>query len=251
MEKSLGKRLKALRELAKISQGDLAKKLGVDRVSLSLAENDKRLLKSNELILLSKTFNLSIDDFLDLETPTKIVLERTQEPINSTNNVVKVSENSLLKFKEVLLYVLENVGAKPNVNEAILSKLLYFIDFNFYEKYKEKLIGATYTKNYDGPFPVELLTILNEMMVSNDIELFKTNQETPLKKFIPLREADLSILTAREIKTIDDVLQRLSNMKSDDLCEYALQDAPCVEMQDRQKIDYDLVFKRSPAYRAH
>lgn len=251
MEKSFGNRIKALRELVKISQGELAKKIGIDRVTLSFVENDKRALKSNELMKLAQTLNVSIDDLLDLNTPTKIVLERTQEPSNSTNNVVKVSENSLLKFKEVLLYILENVGAKPNVNEAILSKLLYFIDFNFYEKYKEKLIGATYTKNYDGPFPVELLTILNEMMVSNDIELFKTNQETPLKKFIPLRVADLSILTAREIKTIDDVLQRLSNMKSDDLCEYALHDAPCVETQDRQKIDYDLVFKRSPAYRAH
>ncbi|QQS18171.1 hypothetical protein IPL68_06065 [Candidatus Saccharibacteria bacterium] len=38
------------------------------------------------------------------------------------------------KLREVLLYVLGKVGAKPNVGETVLYKLLYFIDFDYYEK---------------------------------------------------------------------------------------------------------------------
>ncbi len=47
-----------------------------------------------------------------------------------------------------LLYVLNKVGCKYNVGETVLYKLLYFIDFDFYEKYEEQLIGATYVKNH-------------------------------------------------------------------------------------------------------
>ena len=54
----------------------------------------------------------------------------------------------LKKFKEVLLYILEKVGSKPNVGMTVLYKLLYFIDFDYYEKFEEQLLGATYIKNH-------------------------------------------------------------------------------------------------------
>ena len=67
MEASLGKRIKALREALRISQEELSQRLGLDRASLSLIENDKRSLKADELILLSKSLNISIDELLNLK----------------------------------------------------------------------------------------------------------------------------------------------------------------------------------------
>lgn len=51
MGTSLGKRIKALREALRISQEELSQRL-------SLIENDKRSLKADELILLSKSLNI-------------------------------------------------------------------------------------------------------------------------------------------------------------------------------------------------
>jgi len=76
---------------------------------------------------------------------------------------ISVPQRNLDKFKEVLLYVLNKVGSKPNVGEAVLYKLLYFIEFDFYEKYEEQLIGATYIKNHYGPTPKEFIKIVGEM----------------------------------------------------------------------------------------
>ena len=71
-----------------------------------------------------------------------------------------VKPENLKKFKEVLLYILSKVGSKPNVGETVLYKLLYFIDFDYYEKFEEQFIGATYIKNHYGPTPIEFKKIV-------------------------------------------------------------------------------------------
>lgn len=48
-------------------------------------------------------------------------------------------------FKEVLLYVL-NKTKKKSLDIESLSNIMYFIDFDFYEKYEESLTGAMYLK---------------------------------------------------------------------------------------------------------
>jgi len=74
----------------------------------------------------------------------------------------RVTKKNPDKFKQVLLYVLDKVGGKPNVGETVLHKLLYFIDFDYYERFEETLMGATYIKNHHGPTCVELESILRQ-----------------------------------------------------------------------------------------
>ena len=106
METSLGKRIKALREALRISQEELSQRLAMDRASLSLVENDKRSLKADELILLSKTLNISIDELLNLKSSTEVVLEQAQKPKEKRNDLrISVPRKNLKKFKEVLLYI--------------------------------------------------------------------------------------------------------------------------------------------------
>lgn len=153
------------------------------------------------------------------------------------------------KREEVLLYILGKVGAKPNVGETVLYKLLYFIDFNYYEKYEEQLIGATYIKNHHGPTPIEFQSIINEMIENKEIEVVKSKYFQHLqKKYLPHQEPDLSVFNANEIKVIDDVLQKLSGMNASTISEYSHQDVPWMVTSERQKIDYESVFYRTPAY---
>ena len=52
---------------------------------------------------------------------------------------INVPQKNFQKFKEVLIYILNSVGAKPNIGETVIYKLLYFIDFDYYEKHEEQL----------------------------------------------------------------------------------------------------------------
>ena len=47
------------------------------------------------------------------------------------------------KSKEIILYILKKCGP---LDEKKLQYLLYFIDFDFYEKYEKKLMGFNYKK---------------------------------------------------------------------------------------------------------
>jgi transcriptional regulator with XRE-family HTH domain len=250
MEESLGKRIKALREALRISQEELAQKLEMDRASVSLIENDKRSLKADELILLAKTMNISIDELLDVHSPIEVVLEHSTKPAAKKGDLrISVPRKNLKKFKEVLLYILCKVGAKPNVGETVLYKLLYFIDFNYYEKYEEQILGATYIKNHHGPTPVEFKAIVDEMIKNKEIEVVKSKYFQHLqKKYLPRQEPDLTVFNANEIKLIDDVLQKLSGMNASTISEYSHQDVPWIVTPERKKIDYESVFYRTSVY---
>ena len=153
--KRLGNKIKKLREQIGLSQEDLARRLNISRVAVSQIESGQRRIRADEIAMLSKIFNITSDILLNIEKDIAVVFEKKAEtPVKKKPEVrINVPQKKLSKFEEVLLYILNKVGSKPNVGESVLYKLLYFIDFNYYEKYEEQLIGATYIKNNYGPTP--------------------------------------------------------------------------------------------------
>ena len=155
-------------------------------------------------------------------------------------------QKNLKKFKEVLLYILEKVGGKSNVGMTVLYKLLYFIDFDYYEKFEEQLIGATYIKNHFGPTPVEFKKIVESMEEKGELETVKSKYfQHEQTKYLPRRESDISVLNAREIKHIDEVLERLSNKNAKELSDYSHEDIPWLITKEGQPILYEAVFYRT------
>jgi transcriptional regulator with XRE-family HTH domain len=250
MEHSLGDRIKVLREEMDISQEDLAKILNIDRASLSQIENGKRSVKAEELSLISKALNVSADMLLGLTSSPEISLEKGQRSnLEKGPMRINIPQRKTDKFKEVLLYILSKVGAKPNVGETVLYKLLYFIDFNFYEKYEEQLIGATYIKNHHGPTPIEFRAIIKEMVSAKELECVQSKYfNFPQRKYLPRRASNLSLLTAEELQLIDDVLNKLSNMTATEISEYSHGDVPWMTTPNGEKIDYESVFYRTAPY---
>lgn len=70
----------------------------------------------------------------------------------------------------------------------------------------------------------------------------------PETKYLPLRKADLLKLKAHEIKVIDDVLNRLSDMNAAQISEYSHNDVPWLATEDEEIIKYESVFYRTPPY---
>ncbi len=248
--KELGKKIKQLREKNEFSQTELANEIGISREVVSNIENGVRMPKLDEMTKLSELFDLSIDDLISDRENVRMVVKKDKKT-KQRKGILRISvpQKNLIKFKEVLLYILINIGAKPNIGETVILKLLYFIDFDHYEKYEEQLIGATYIKNNFGPTPVEFKKVIEDMIKNKDIvkvnkKFFKYNQT----KYLPQREPDLTVLNANEIETIDKVLKRLSDMNATQIAEYSHNDIPWIGAEDKEKIDYEAVFYRTPAY---
>lgn len=246
----LGQRVKKIRERVAMSQDKLAEKLGVSRPTLSQIESGKGKISADELVKLSEIFGLSVESLLGFEKEPEVTLlegkptKQTKPPIR-----INVPQRNLKKFKEVLLYILNKVGSKPNIGETVIYKLLYFIDFDFYEKYEEQLIGATYIKNRYGPTPIEFKKIVEQMIKDKGLTEVKDKYfEYPQTKYLPLRSADLSLLKANEIETIDKVLNRLADKNAKEISEYSHNDVPWLTTEDGEVIEYEAVFYRTAPY---
>jgi len=250
MSKQTGKRIKRLRNKYNISQQELADHLKLKRVSISQIETGKRKLTDEEIKKISEFFGVSSDSILGLKKFPEVVLEKEEQYKTKKQEIrINVPQKNLKKFKEVLLYILNKVGAKPNIGETVLYKLLYFIDFNFYEKYEEQLIGATYIKNKYGPTPREFITIVEETIKNNEIEKIDSEfYQYPQTKYLPRRREDSRKLKAHEIKVIDDVLNKYSDMTAKKISEHSHRDVPWMAAEDGEVIEYESVFYRTPEF---
>jgi transcriptional regulator with XRE-family HTH domain len=246
----MGKKIRALRMQNDLTQEALARKLDIHRTSLSQIENGERRVSVDELVRFSDFFDVSAGYLLGKEELPNVRLEK-EKAIQQKKDEIRISvpRKNLKKFREVLLYILNRVGAKPNIGETVIYKLLYFIDFDYYEKYEEQLIGARYQKNMYGPTPMEFKKVVDKMIEKGELELARSEYFTfPQRKYLPLRNPDLSVLNGREIKMIDHVLERLSDLTAKQLSDYSHEDVPWLTAENKKTIDYEAVFYRTPEY---
>jgi len=247
----LAKFIQQLRKKHNLTQEFLASELGISRPTYIHIEQGKRDLTITEAKKLADIFGIVFDDFVrGKDSSAKVEMKKGIKKIKEEKQEMRISvpQKNLEKFKEVLLYVLSKVGGKPNVGEAVIYKLLYFIDFDFYEKFEEQLIGATYIKNYYGPTPVEFKAIVDDMIQNGEIVKVEGKYfNYPQRKYLPVREPDLTKLKdARELRHIDEVIARLGDKNATELSEYSHEDTPWIIAKENQPLDYEAVFYRTP-----
>lgn len=156
---------------------------------------------------------------------------------------------NLEKFKSVLLYIIECCKDKPHVGKTVISKLLYFSDFNHYELYEEQMTGETYLKYDNGPFPKHLNETIEAFKKSNVISEKKSPVGNDSQtKYIPNVRPDLKKLDRREKEVIDDVVNQLADLSTNRISEYSQGDLPWKITDPSDVINYELVFYREKPY---
>ena len=245
-------RIKQLRNQANTSQQDVADAIGVARATYASLEADRRPPNLEELQKLSKYYEFSISELIGdvpivVEEPG-VTYERMQDigDIEPRDIDPKISPE---KLREVLLYVLNKVGAKPNVGETVLYKLLYFIDMDYYEKHGKSITGLTYIHNTYGPSPVkDFRAVVDDMRAHDELDIIETKFfNNKQKKYLPQTTPKLESLTASEIKHIDEELARLGDKNASELSDLSHKDIPWIATPEKKPIDYQLVMYRTAA----
>lgn len=241
-KQALAQKIKALREARGLSQQELADAIGVSRATFSDMERANRDVTATELKALADFFVLSVDDLL--ERPW---IEAKGSGLVPVSEVVFNPE----KLKNVLLYILERCGGKPNLGETVLYKLLYFIDFDMYEQYGQSVTGLSYVNQKFGPVPMQ--TQYNEtvsvMQASDELKVF--HQEyygNPQKRYVALVNHKFDVLNEKEKNTIDRVIMSLSDMGARQIESYVHEDIPWKVTNNREVIPYTLVFDRTAPF---
>lgn len=241
--------IKNLRDRAGLSQQEVADNVGIARATYVKIESGGREPKLDEIRAISRFYEVDTADLIDekiqVSEPVTVYTREATEPSIVPRDIdPKVNPD---KLRQVLLYVLGKVGAKPNVGETVLYKLLYFIDMDYYEKNGRSITGLTYIRNHYGPSPtIDFRKVVEDMERHDELDIVETKYfNNTQKKYLPSAVPDLEKLNAAEVKHIDEELARLSDKTASELSEYSHYDTPWLVAKKGGAIDYRSVFYRT------
>lgn len=247
----ISKFIQALRKKHHLSQEEVASQLEISRPTYALIESGQKDPTMTEVKKLADIFNISLHDFIHQNlSSVSVKIEKQNKIFKKEKSPIRISipQERVDKFTEILLYILKKVGGKPNVGMTVLYKLLYFIDFDYYEKYEEQLIGLVYIKNHFGPTPLLFDEVIQNLVKKEHLEIIKSKfYKYPQTKYLlnPSLEPNLSILNGQEMEFIEWELQRLSDMTANQLSDLSHKDIPWISTENGKPLDYESVFYRT------
>ena len=227
--------IKGLRKEKWYTQKETAEMIGIHRITYNLSEKGERTRKEEELERLSEIFDVSID----VLTGHAILPDK---PSNNPDLDQKVFEN-------VLLYILNQVGIKPNIGKTVLYKLLYFSDFNHYEKHRSSITWSNYIRLPMWPALYNFDMLVHDMVKEDKILV--TDQHYMWyyqKKYFPNKIVKWDDLSATARAIIDEVLADYSDMGASEISDFSHWDIPRQQTKDMEIIDYTLARQRTYPY---
>jgi len=240
-------KFKKLIDKHQISQSKLARILDLSRPTIIKILSGKRELRISEADKLAMNLGISTAEIFGETSEIEVILEKKSTKKNSKiKQRISVPARNVEKFKNALLYITQKIGALPNVGQTVLYKILYFCDFDYYEKYEEQLIGATYIKNHFGPTPREFSAIVKEMMKDGQIEeVVRKFYDKDQKAYLSAKNPDLSVFSGRELQHIDEEIARLGHKTAKELSDFSHKDVPWISTVIGKEIPYEAVFYRT------
>jgi len=149
------------------------------------------------------------------------------------------------KLEAAILFFTSNRDI-VDLGKTKLMKLLYFADFEHFERYDVPITGATYGRLPKGPVPREALDVLKEM---DERELLEISNE-PVgnhvrERYIPLVDPDLSVFSAAERNTLNEVTVLFRKFTLTEIIERSHQEAPWLACSTGESIPYELAYYRN------
>ena len=156
---------------------------------------------------------------------------------------------NLDKFKAMIHYIISKCESNENLGRVVLYKLLYFSDFDYYEKYEEPISGETYIRKPKGPVPSHFFIAINELI--DEKKIYESSQiviDYNKYSYAALTSPNMNLLSKNEIDVMDDTINKLAHLYSDEISKYSHGDIPWRLANDGEALNYEAVFYRDPEY---
>lgn len=150
------------------------------------------------------------------------------------------------KYQNAILYLCQKLNGEIRGKKK-LAKLLYFADFDLYEKSQKSITGDVYCALPMGPVPSALEEITAEMTKRKMIGVEPVGERegyNPTEVYKGINEPDLTVFDAEERKMLDRVAVKYGHLNGKQLEELSHAEAPYIGTELRQNIPYELAFYR-------
>lgn len=151
------------------------------------------------------------------------------------------------KFTELLLYVAKQLEGDPTGAAIKLNKVLFFAEFAHVRAYGRPITGAEYQKLKYGPAPRRLLPVRARLVEGGEARLVEEwylgyKQD----RLVPLREPDLSLLSAEEMKTVHEALGELEGATGIELSELSHEEMGWKMVAEGETIPFEAAYLKPP-----
>lgn len=148
------------------------------------------------------------------------------------------------KYENAILYFLENVN-NAYLGKVKLMKLLYYLDFDHFEKYGASVTGDTYCNKPAGPIPENGDTILQEMKEKGLIEIHAEQIIDFLKyKYLPRTSCNLGVFSLTEAEMLYEIAEKWRLHSRTEIVEASHGEAPWIATRTDEAIPYALAYYR-------
>lgn len=218
---ALGAYLVDARIAAGFTQEELAKQLGVSQPMVFKYELSR--YQGHSLEVVQKAAN-ALGVKIDLG-----VWRRVSKPVYDGR-----------KQENVILYFLNTIN-NAYLGLTKLMKLLYYVDFEFYEKEGRSVTGDQYVAQYYGPVPQHAMDLLRKLEKSGKIHsekgiLGKYDQI----KYYPKGEYHPSVFDSKELAHIEHVAKRFEHWTASQMTNQTHEEYPWQVTHLGDVIDYRL-----------
>lgn len=150
------------------------------------------------------------------------------------------------KYQQIILYFCRKLGGEIRGKKK-LAKLLYFADFDFFEKNQNPITGDIYKAFPMGPFPASLEDITSTMKKRKMLEVEVANEREgyiPTEVYRCIAEPDESVFSKEEKKMLDRIITKYGHLNGKQLEDLTHGEAPYVGTELKKEIPYELAFYR-------
>lgn len=161
-------------------------------------------------------------------------------------------KSSEKKYQDVILYLARKLGGEIRGKKK-LAKLLYFVDFDFFEKFQKSITGDTYKALPMGPFPITMEKVLAGMAKEKKIviKLEKERDGYNPTEIYMAKEKPEAIFSKDEQNILDRVALKYGHLTGKQLEDLTHAEAPYIGTAPNQEIVYELAFYRGTNAEGH
>lgn len=155
------------------------------------------------------------------------------------------------KYKNVILYLSKNVGQNGVWGKKKMYKLLYYLDFDFFEKYEKPVTGDIYHKLQMGTAPSYFDAIAFELQKEGKLEIGKGRTGAGLNDafiYKALEEPDLKVFTKEEKEMLDRIVRLYGNKSGSQLETLTHKEAPYLAVDEGEEMPLELAHYRGTEF---
>lgn len=212
--------IRQLRIQKRLSQSEVAQKMGIPRTSYISFEQGKRDISLSEAAILADIFGISLEELKDGVTP---------------NNE---------KYKQMILAFLR---LDDKITKTKLAKLLYFADFGWFYYHLKSMSGMSYRKMSYGPVSDAYFRIIDDLFDKGEIGIDQTKDGAMLiSETRNGAKIDLSTLSTEEKKLIFDIEKKWKDKKTSEIVDFTHKQFPYLYAKDNEIVSYGLFTQENP-----